>query len=76
MRYLSYKWNIPLRHILVSGDSQNDEDMLRGEMLGVVVGNHHLELEKLRGQRHVYFARQHYAAGILEGFNQYHFPQE
>ena len=73
IRYLHYKWNIPLHHILVSGDSQNDEDMLRGEMLGVVVGNHHPELEKLRGQRHVYFAEQHYAAGIMEGFRHYRF---
>ena len=73
IRYLHYKWNIPLNHILVSGDSKNDEDMLRGEMLGVVVGNHHPELEKLRGQRHVYFAEKHYAAGIMEGFRHYRF---
>jgi sucrose-phosphate synthase len=73
IRYMHYKWNIPLRHILVSGDSKNDEDMLRGEMLGVVVGNHHPELERLRGQRHIYFAKHHYAAGILEGFQHYRF---
>ncbi|MCB0317075.1 MAG: HAD-IIB family hydrolase, partial [Calditrichaeota bacterium] len=73
IRYLSYKWNIPLGNILVAGDTDNDEEMLRGEMLGVVVGNYSPELEKLRGLHHVYFADAHYAAGILEGFEYYDF---
>lgn len=73
IRYLSYKWNIPLANILVSGDSDNDQDMLRGEMLGVVVGNHHPDLDKLRGLRNVYFAKADHAAGILEGFEHYKF---
>lgn len=75
IRYLSYKWNIPLNHILVAGDSDNDEDMLRGEMLGIVVGNHHPDLDKLRGLKNIYFAKNAYAAGILEGFNHYGFPK-
>ncbi len=74
IRYLSYKWNIPLRNIVVAGDSENDEDMLRGEMLAVVVGNHHPELDKLRGLRNIYFSPEEYAAGILDGFRHYHFP--
>lgn len=76
IRYLSYKWNIPLSHIAVAGDSGNDEDMLRGEMLGIVVGNHQPELDKLRGLRHVYFATAEYADGILEGFAHYGFPRD
>lgn len=75
IRYLSYKWNIALRNIVVAGDSENDEDMLRGEMLGVVVGNHHPGLDQLRGLRNIYFASATHAAGILEGFNHYHFPE-
>jgi sucrose-phosphate synthase len=74
IRYVSYKWNIPLKNIVVAGDSENDEDMLRGEMLGVVVGNHHSELDRLRGLRNIYFASANYAAGILEGFRYYNFP--
>lgn len=47
--------------------------MLRGEMLGVVVGNHHPELEKLKGLRHIHFASGNHAAGIMEGFEHYDF---
>lgn len=73
IRYLSYKWNIPLGHILVAGDSDNDEDMLRGELLGIVVGNYHPDLEKLKGLRHIFFASKNYAAGIMEGMEHYNF---
>ncbi len=76
VRYLHYKWNVPLSNILVSGDSGNDEEMLRGELLGVVVGNYSPELDQLRGQRHIYFAKKTHAAGILEGFKQYAFDSE
>ena len=71
VRYLSYRWNIPYDSILVAGDSGNDEDMLSGELLGVVVANHSEELERLRGRRKIYFADQPYAAGIIEGINYY-----
>lgn len=73
IRYLSYKWEIPLKNILVCGDSGNDEEMLRGEPLAVVVGNYSSELEKLKGARHVYFAENSYAGGILEGLEKYKF---
>ena len=73
VRYLSYRWNIPMDSILVAGDSGNDEDMLRGEMLGVVVANYSVELEKLKGKRKIYFANNKYAAGIIEGLGYYKF---
>ena len=73
IRYLSYKWEIPLRNLLVCGDSGNDEEMLRGEPLAVVVGNYRKELEKLKGARNVYFAKSEYAGGILEGIEKYGF---
>lgn len=71
LRYLSYKWEIPLKNFLVCGDSGNDEEMLRGEPLGVVVGAHSPELGKLKGVRGIYFAKQSAAAGILEGIRHY-----
>jgi sucrose-phosphate synthase len=73
IRYLSYKWEIPLVNFLVCGDSGNDEEMLRGEPLGVVVGNYSPELKKLKGIRSIYFARQTYSGGILEGIERYQF---
>ncbi|MFH2219995.1 MAG: HAD-IIB family hydrolase [Pseudomonadota bacterium] len=76
IRYLSYKWEIPLRNFLVCGDSGNDEEMLRGEPLAVVVGNYEKELEKLKGARKVYFAESEYAGGILEGIEKYRFIEK
>ena len=57
----------------MAGDSGNDSEMLVGDTLAVVVGNHSAELESLRGLEQVYFAQAHYAAGILEGLDHYGF---
>jgi sucrose-phosphate synthase len=76
LRYLSYKWEIPLSNFLVCGDSGNDEEMLRGDPLAVVVGNYSPELEKLKGQRNVYFTKAKYAGGILEAIEKYKFLEK
>lgn len=73
IRHLAFKWNIPLEHILVAGDSGNDEEMLAGNTLGVVVGNYSPELEKLRKYPRIYFAEAAHAAGIIEGIGYYNF---
>lgn len=73
IRYLAYKWGLPLQRFMVAGDSGNDEAMLVGDTLGVVVGNHSPELECVRGLEQVYFAKAHYAAGIVEGLQHYRF---
>lgn len=73
IRYLAYKWDIPLANILVAGDSGNDAEMLRGDLAGVVVGNYSCELERFRGNRKVYFAEADCAGGILEGIDHYRF---
>ncbi|MGM0787491.1 MAG: HAD-IIB family hydrolase [Thermodesulfobacteriota bacterium] len=73
IRYLSYKWELPLKQFLVSGDSGNDEEMLRGEQLGVVVGNYSPELKNLKGTKRVYFAKKPCTGGILEGIRKYSF---
>lgn len=72
VRYLSYKWEIPLDNIMVCGDSGNDEEMLKGGTRGVVVGNYSEELETLKGRKRIYFSKQGYAAGIIEGLEKYH----
>lgn len=76
IRYISYKWGIPLENFLVCGDSGNDDEMLRGDTRGVVVGNYSPELNKLKGKRRIYFAKKEYAAGIIEGINHYRFLEQ
>jgi len=71
IRYLSYKWELPLQHIMVCGDSGNDADMLRDSTCGVVVANYSEELEKLKGFRRTYFSGESYAGGILDGIAHY-----
>lgn len=73
VRYLSYKWEIPLSDIMVCGDSGNDAVMLRGDTCGVVVGNYSKELEPLRGLRRMFFSEKEYAAGIIDGIKHYMF---
>jgi len=73
VRYLSMKWGIEPENILVAGDSGNDEDMLKGNTLGVVVGNYSKELQKLKGREDVYFAERGYAGGIIEGIEHFNF---
>lgn len=73
IRHLSMKWGFPLEHLLVAGDSGNDEEMLRGGTLGVVVGNYSAELEKLRDRPRILFAQAHHARGIIEGMQYYNF---
>ncbi len=76
IRYLSYKWEIPLKNFLVCGDSGNDEEMLRGEPRAVVVANYSHELADLKGSRNVYFADSECAGGIIEGMHHYRFIEE
>ena len=73
IRYLSYKWEIPLRSFLVCGDSGNDEEMIKGEPCAVVVANYSPELSHLKSARKVYFSKAAYAGGILEGLSHYNF---
>ena len=73
VRYLAIKWGLPPERILVAGDSGNDEEMLSGDVLGVVVGNYSSELKRLRGKPRIYFAQDSYAHGIIEGIDHYQF---
>ena len=73
IRHMAFKWGFPLENILVAGDSGNDEGMLAGNTLGVVVGNYSVELERLRKYPRVYFAEGKHARGIIEGIEYYNF---
>ena len=73
IRYLSMKWGIPLDHIFVAGDSGNDEEMLLGDTLAMVVANHSGELERLKGKSRIYFSKRSHSEGIMEGLAFYDF---
>ncbi len=73
IRHLLYKWGFNAERLLVAGDSGNDEEMLSGNSLGVVVSNYSKELEKLRGRPRIYFSESSHAKGILEGVDYYDF---
>ncbi len=75
IRYLGYKWQIPLANFLVCGDSGNDEEMLKGDIKGVIVGNYSPELKALKGSRDIYFAGAACAGGIIEGLEHYQFVE-
>ena len=74
LRWYAEQWGLSLEHILVAGGSGADEDMLRGNTLGVVVASDHSdELSALVELESVYFAKQPYAAGIMEAIDHYQF---
>jgi sucrose-phosphate synthase len=73
IRYLAFKWNISFEDILVAGDSGNDQEMLDVSLRGVVVANYSPEMESLKENKRIYFAKKEFAGGILEGIQYYNF---
>ena len=67
VRYLSYKWKVPLDKFITAGNSGNDKDMLKGKAKGIVVANYSPELEELRKNKLIYFTRHDLAVGVLDG---------
>ena len=76
IRFFCFKWNLEPQRLLVAGDSGNDWDMLSGDTLGVVVGNHTGELDRLRGRPRVYFSGRNHAWGVLDAIGWYDFLGE
>lgn len=74
LRWAAEQLDIPLGNVLVAGGSGADEDMMRGNMRAVVVGNRHdEELSELIDVERIYFAENSYAAGIIEATEHYNF---
>jgi len=71
VRYLSYKWKVPIENFITAGNSGNDIDMLTGKTKGIVVANYSPELEELRKNKLIYFTKQPLSKGVLEGIH-YH----
>ena len=74
LRWCAEQFGFPLEKTLVAGVTGADADMLRGNTLGVVVDNRHLdELADLANIEKIYFSKKPHAAGILEAMAHYHF---
>lgn len=74
LRWVAERHDIPLDRILAAGGSGADEDMMRGNMLAVVVANrHNEELSDLVHGDEIFFASRPYAEGILEAIEFYEF---
>jgi len=74
LRWCAEQFGFPLENTLVAGVTGADADMLRGNTLGVVVDTRHLtELSDLSNVEKIYFAKEPYAAGIIEALNHFHF---
>ena len=71
VRYLSYKWKIPLENFITAGNSGNDKDMLTGKMKGIVVANYSPELEELKNNKLVHFSSGALSKGVMEGIHFY-----
>lgn len=74
LRWVAERHDISLDRILAAGGSGADEDMMRGNMLAVVVANrHNEELSDLVHGDEILFASRPYAGGILEAIGYYDF---
>ena len=58
---------LPLGNFITAGNSGNDIDMLKGKTKGIVVANYSPELEELKKNKSIYFAKQILSKGVLEG---------
>ncbi len=65
-RFLAQKWEIPTERVIACGDTGNDSAMFAQGFYGVIVGNALEELKRLDAPN-IYHARNHFAAGVLEG---------
>ncbi len=74
LRWVAERHDISLDRILAAGGSGADEDMMRGNILAVVVANrHNEELSDLVHGDEIFFASRPYAGGILEAIDYYDF---
>ncbi|NJK93135.1 MAG: HAD-IIB family hydrolase, partial [Blastochloris sp.] len=72
LRWLSGRLQIPLREVLVSGDTGNDSSMfLLPDVRGIVVENAQPELYEAVVRRSVYCAQAILADGVIEGLQHF-----
>lgn len=77
MQFLSRRWGISCDRTVACGDSGNDIALFNvGDERGIIVGNARPELlawQQSHSSPHIYLAKGHCAAGILEGLKYFGF---
>ncbi|MCB0324128.1 MAG: glycosyltransferase [Bdellovibrionales bacterium] len=73
IRHLMLKWGLRPEQLLAVGSTGNDEMMLSGDTLGVVVGHYSPEIRYLKGRPRIYFTAKKHAWGVLDGIDYYNF---
>ena len=69
IRFLSYKWKLPLENFITAGNGGNDKDMLEGKAKGIVVANYSPELKVLKKNKSIFFSKYPLAKGVLDGIH-------
>ncbi len=73
IRHIMLKWDLMASDILAVGTSGNEEQMLSGDTLGVVVGHFSPEIKFLEGRPRIFFTTKPHGWGLLEGIEHYDF---
>ncbi|MEM1306063.1 MAG: HAD-IIB family hydrolase, partial [Pseudomonadota bacterium] len=71
LEHVAQRLRIAMPSTIAAGDSGNDLEMLKRAARSVIVGNCTNELDALRGSAHAYFAKAHFADGIIEGLKSF-----
>ncbi|MGI6433734.1 MAG: HAD-IIB family hydrolase [Sphaerochaetaceae bacterium] len=71
LAYIAKRWNLDPSSIVTAGDSGNDADMLVHPFKSIVVANHEHVLKTIPQHPSLYYAQNHFAAGVLEGLKEF-----
>lgn len=75
IRYVTMRWGIPADRVLFYARRGSDYEALSGQFLGVLGGDHGLELKSTASLPRVYQAEQPNFAGLMEGIEAYRFDR-
>lgn len=73
LQFLAFKWELWADRTLVVARTGLDEDMLRGDSLGVVVSNHSPELRSALARPRVHLSARSHVGAVLDGIDHYDF---
>lgn len=76
IRYVTMKWGIPADKVLFYARRGSDYEALSGQFLGILAGDHALELTSTSNLPRVYLAERPNFSGLVEGLEAYHFDSE